>query len=109
MELGVNDCSGNNCSLFFGMRSEQYHGEFDPGSELTLVACLSHASRTRKPSSEGEYSGGRVSNAWVTCLRVGNNIPNGVLIPNNVTRRKLSSPKVASACKLPLEDGPASY
>ena len=24
-------------------------GEFDPGSERTLVACLIHASRTRKP------------------------------------------------------------
>ena len=63
------------------------HGEFDPGSELTLVACLSHASRTRKPSSEGEYSGERVSNTWVTCLRVGDNTSNEVLIPNN----KLSS------------------
>ena len=28
------------------------HGEFDPGSELTLVVCLSHASRTRTFSSE---------------------------------------------------------
>ncbi len=44
------------------------HGEFDPGSELTLVACLSHASRARKSSSEGEYSGKRVSNAWVIYL-----------------------------------------
>ena len=33
---------------------ELSYGEFDPGSELTLVACLSHASRTRKSSSEGE-------------------------------------------------------
>ena len=23
-----------------------FNGEFDPGSELTLAACLSHASRT---------------------------------------------------------------
>ena len=43
------------------------HGEFDPGSELTLVVCLSHASRTRKPPSGGEYSGERVSNTWAIC------------------------------------------
>jgi len=32
------------------------------------VACLSHASRARKFSSESEYSGKRVSNAWVIYL-----------------------------------------
>ena len=26
-------------------------GEFDPGSEQTLAACLTHASRTRKSAS----------------------------------------------------------
>ena len=26
-----------------------YQREFDPGSERTLAACLTHASRTRKP------------------------------------------------------------
>ena len=62
---------------------ELSHGEFDPGSELTLVVCLSHASRTRKFSSESEYSGGRGSNTWVICPWVGNNTSNEVLIPNN--------------------------
>lgn len=57
-------------------------GEFDPGSELTLAACLTHASRTRKPSSEGEYSGARVSNAWVIYLSLGDNAPKGALIPH---------------------------
>ena len=85
------------------------YGEFDPGSELTLVACLSHASRTRKLSSESEYSGERVSNTWVTCLGVGDNTSNEVLIPNNKMGFMPSFLKVASACKLPLEDGPASY
>ena len=61
-----------------------FYGEFDPGSELTLAACLSHASRTRKRSSEREYSGGRVSNTWGTCPQAGNNPPNGGLIPNVV-------------------------
>ena len=26
-----------------------FYGEFDPGSELTLAACLTHASRTGFP------------------------------------------------------------
>ncbi len=30
-----------------------------------------------------EYSGERVSIAWETCLRVGDNTPNGVLIPHD--------------------------
>ena len=36
------------------VRSEQISGfkrEFDPGSESTLAACLTHASRTRKWSN----------------------------------------------------------
>ena len=54
-------------------------------------------------------SGERVSNAWVTYLRVGDNTPNGVLIPNDEMGLRSSSLKVASTCKLPLWDGPASY
>ena len=61
------------------------NGEFDPGSERTLAAWIRHASRTRKSPSGDEYSGERVSNGWETCLSVGDNIPNGVLIPNNIT------------------------
>ena len=30
-----------------------YHGEFDPGSGRTLAACLTHASRTERPSLLG--------------------------------------------------------
>ena len=36
--------------------------EFDPGSESTLAACLTHASRTGKRGQLREYSGVRVSN-----------------------------------------------
>src|SRR5215475_7027990 len=36
------------------------YGEFDPGSERTLAAYLTHASRTRKGTSVPEYSGERV-------------------------------------------------
>ena len=38
-----------------------FYGEFDPGSGRTLVACLTHASRTVKPF-RGWISGERVSN-----------------------------------------------
>ena len=57
--------------------------EFDPGSEQTLAACLTHASRTRKSASADEYSGARVSNAWVIYPSVRNNPPKGGLIPDN--------------------------
>ena len=33
----------------------------------------------------GNLSGERVSNAWATCPLDGDNIPKGVLIPNEVT------------------------
>ena len=46
--------------------------EFDPGSERTLAAWLRHASRTDH-SSNIVVSGGRVSNAWVTYLGLGDN------------------------------------
>jgi hypothetical protein len=32
-----------------------------------------------------EVSGGRVSNAWVTCPKVGDNTSKGVLIPHNIS------------------------
>jgi hypothetical protein len=64
------------CSIFFD------NGEFDPGSERTLAAWIRHASRTGKLPSGGEYSGERVSNAWETCPAVGDNRPNGLLIPH---------------------------
>ena len=52
--------------------------EFDPGSGWTLAACLTHASRTkfwwkRLRPMKSQLSGGRVSNAWVTCLTQGDN------------------------------------
>src|SRR5215467_14757379 len=60
-----------------------FNGEFDPGSERTLAACLTHASRTRKGSQDPRYSGERVSNAWVTCPWVRNNLPKGGLRPDD--------------------------
>ena len=68
------------------IRLSKFFGEFDPGSELTLVACLSHASRTRKLSSESEYSGERESNAWEIYPFVGDNISNEMLIPHKTSR-----------------------
>ena len=45
--------------------------EFDPGSESTLAARLTHASRTRKAPSGAEYSGARVSNTWIPTFEWG--------------------------------------
>ena len=65
--------------------------EFDPGSGWTLAACLTHASRTKHFtwfSSELIVlwlSGGRVSNAWVTCLIQGDNSWKRLLIPHKRT------------------------
>ena len=58
--------------------------EFDPGSGRTLAACLTHASRTGW-FLRGSLSGERVSNAWGTCLSVGDNSWKRLLIPHNVT------------------------
>jgi hypothetical protein len=49
------------CQLPVGRRTG-FKREFDPGSESTLAACLTHASRTRKWEQSREYSGDRVSN-----------------------------------------------
>ena len=43
---------------------EQFYLEFDSGSERTLAACLTHASRT-----SGNTSGARVSNTWESALK----------------------------------------
>ena len=61
------------------------NGEFDPGSERTLAAWIRHASRTRKFSSESEYSGERVSNGWKTCPSMGDNSSNELLIPHTTS------------------------
>ena len=59
-------------------------GEFDPGSERTLAACLTHASRARKGEQSPEYSGARVSNAWVICPPARDNTSKEVLIPDDI-------------------------
>ena len=79
--------------------------EFDPGSGRTLAACLTHASRTMKfwrrlRPTEGWISGGRVSNAWVTCLSEWNNIWKRMVIPHNVTEPHDSVTKGAIRWKM---------
>ena len=64
--------------------------EFDPGSGWTLAACLTHASRTRYfdwSFRMDSYlpSGGRVSNAWVTCLIQGDSSWKRLVIPHKRT------------------------
>lgn len=46
---------------FVWWTSEEFNGEFDPGSGRTLAACLTHASRAVRPL-RGYTSGERVSN-----------------------------------------------
>src|ERR1035438_9024992 len=65
-----------------------FRSEFDPGSESTLAARLTHASRTRKPEQSGEYSGVRVSNTWIIYLLVRNNHGKPWLIPHELERGK---------------------
>ena len=85
-----------------------FYREFDPGSGRTLAACLTHASRTRicgkriRPI-EAEDSGGRVSNAWGTCLSEGDNSWKRLLIPHDAW---LGHP--GHAKDLSLKDGLAS-
>ena len=71
-------------------------GEFDPGSERTLAACLTHASRARKSRQRDEYSGERVSNAWVIYPPARDNLPKGGLIPDDVPVGILREAKGAS-------------
>ncbi len=50
-----------------------------------------------------------MSNAWVTCPRVGDNPPKGGLIPNVVFRRMSELLKVGIRKDLSLGEGPASH
>ena len=67
------------------MGGHDFGGEFDPGSGLTLAACLMHASRTGRPS--GRLRGGRVRNAWGTCLLVGGSHRKRWVIPHKLGLR----------------------
>ena len=83
--------------------------EFDPGSGWTLAACLTHASRTecKRWRDLGQFlftlSGGRVSNAWVTCRMQGDNSWKRLLIPH-----KRTGPHGLVWKDLSAYDGPAS-
>ena len=62
--------------------------EFDPGSGWTLAACITHSSRTELNrlilrEASRQLSGGRVSNAWATCLCMRDNVWKRTLIPHN--------------------------
>ena len=70
----------------FKWRLDTIYKEFDPGSGRTLAARLTHASRTELFRACFEkLSGERVSNAWVTCPRVGDNSWKRLLIPHKTT------------------------
>ena len=59
----------------------EFFREFDPGSGLTLAACITHSSRTECSNT---LSGGRVSNAWVIYLSVRDNNRKQLLIPHKI-------------------------
>ena len=93
-------------SPFAGMlicASDTNGGEFDPGSGLTLAACLMHASRTRRPS--GCWRGGRVRSAWATCPGVGGSHGKPWVIPHEVGPL-VGGPSKGSSD--PPPEGPAS-
>ena len=68
--------------------AKRFKREFDPGSESTLAARLTHASRTRKQEQSCEYSGVRVSNTWIIYLLVGNTSWKRETIPHKPARGK---------------------
>ena len=92
----------------FSQERNDYLGEFDPGSERTLAACLTHASRARKSPQGDEYSGERVSNTWATYPSVRNNPAKAGLIPNDVPRGHPWGTKGGERKQLSLKDGPAA-
>ena len=55
-----------------------------------------------------KLSGGRVSNAWVTCPLVGNNFEKSKLIPHKLVISHGKTRKGGLFTMLPLKDGPAS-
>ena len=50
-----------------------------------------------------------MSNTWVTCPEDRDNPSKGGLIPDSSGFLEGARGKGASACKLPLQDGPAAY
>ena len=77
-------------TVVLSKRFKHFIREFDPGSGWTLAACLTHASWTgitllKLRSIWFNSSGGRVSNAWVTCLVQGDNSWKRLLIPHKRT------------------------
>ncbi len=54
-------------------------------------------------------SGVRVRKTWVTCPEVGDNLPKGGLIPDEVFSRMRGVPKAGILRNLSLQEGPASH
>ena len=77
------------------------YGGFDPGSGLTLAACLRHASRTGCyfVAIQNSASGERVSNIKVTYLRVEYNPPKGGLILHIILTHQCQDERLRSLCE----------
>lgn len=87
-------------------RNSYFYGGFDPGSGLTLAACLRHASRTGCyfVAIQNSASGERVSNTKATYLRVEHNPEKSVLILHMLTARKCREERLRS-----LREGLSAY
>ena len=80
-------CDGTRTSLGKTIKNNSYNEEFDPGSGWTLAAGLTHASRGAALGSNTlAATGGRVRNAYATCLGQGDKPGKLGLIPNIVAR-----------------------
>ena len=67
-----------------------------------LNTCKSNEAEGATP----QFSGGRVSNTWVTCPEVGNTSGKPELIPHDIVGAKVLAIKAGSQ-DLALPDGPA--
>ena len=72
--------SSKRCWVRYASFDIEFFREFDPGSGLTLAACITHSSRT-VTGLRPLISGGRVSNAWAIYLPVRDNNRKQLLIP----------------------------
>ena len=67
-----------------GLGQHGSSGEFDPGSERTLAACLTHASRMRKHLSGREEHGRRVRSTYLTGRIMGDTLAKVGIIPHTL-------------------------
>src|SRR3954451_17662356 len=97
------DRSVSGCIERCVLKANTFEG-FDPGSERTLAAWIRHASRTNPGGGNSAGgSGERGSKAWLTYPGDGHSLPNGRVIPGDLSEghppdRKRISPREGVTC-----------